>query len=43
MEPAFLKAKKILLVDDEPELLELVRDILLDGGFVNVTGLPYND
>lgn len=36
MEPAFLKAKKILLVDDEPELLELVRDILLDGGFVNV-------
>ncbi len=36
MESAFLKAKKILLVDDEPELLELVRDILLDGGFVNV-------
>ena len=33
MENAFLKEKKILLVDDEPELLRLVAQILRDGGF----------
>ena len=32
MENAFLKEKKILLVDDEPELLRLVAQILRDGG-----------
>lgn len=32
----FLHTKKILLVDDEPELRKLVADILLDDGFVNI-------
>ena len=36
MEHSFLNNKKILLVDDEPDLLELVSDILKDDGFTNV-------
>ncbi len=36
MEDLFLYSKKILLVDDEPELLRLVTDILLDDGFRNI-------
>lgn len=31
-----LKNKKILITDDEPELLKLLYDILYDGGFYNV-------
>lgn len=33
MDHSFLNKKKILLVDDEPELLKLVSDILEDDGF----------
>ena len=33
MEQSFLHTKKILLVDDEPELRKLVIDILSDDGF----------
>jgi len=36
MEHLFLHAKKILLVDDEPELRKLVITILADDGFVNI-------
>ena len=36
MEPSFLHTKKILLVDDEPELRKLVIDILSDDGFSNI-------
>ena len=36
MEQSFLHTKKILLVDDEPELRKLVIDILSDGGFSNI-------
>lgn len=36
MEQSFLHTKKILLVDDEPELRKLVIDILSDDGFVNI-------
>jgi len=36
MEDLFLYTKKILLVDDEPELRKLVTDILLDDGFMNI-------
>ncbi len=36
MEQSFLHAKKILLVDDEPELRKLVIDILSDDGFSNI-------
>ena len=35
MEP-FLHTKKILLVDDAPELRKLVTDILSDDGFTNI-------
>lgn len=35
MKDSFLYAKKILLVDDEPELRKLVTDILSDDGFIN--------
>ncbi len=35
MEHSFLHSKKILLVDDEPELRKLVINILADDGFVN--------
>lgn len=31
-----LKNKKILITDDEPELLKLLSDILYDGGFYNI-------
>lgn len=48
MEQSFLHTKKILLVDDEPELRKLVIDILSDDGFSNIidagtvqTGLIY--
>ena len=33
MEYSFLHSKKLLLVDDEPELLKMVSAILVDGGF----------
>jgi DNA-binding response OmpR family regulator len=33
---SFLKAKKILLVDDEPDLLKMVAAILTDDGFENI-------
>lgn len=36
MEQSFLHTKKILLVDDEPELRKLVIDILSDDGFTNI-------
>ena len=36
MEHSFLHSKKILLVDDEPELRKLVIDILSDDGFANI-------
>ncbi len=36
MKDLFLYTKKILLVDDEPELRKLVTDILLDDGFMNI-------
>ena len=36
MEQSFLHTKKILLVDDEPELRKLVLDILSDDGFSNI-------
>ena len=48
MEQSFLHTKKILLVDDEPELRKLVINILSDDGFSNIidagtvqTGLIY--
>lgn len=36
MNHSFLNAKKILLVDDEPGLLEMVKTILKDDGFQNI-------
>ena len=36
MDHSFLKNKKILLVDDEPELLKMVTSILSDDGFRNI-------
>ena len=33
MDNSFLHGKKLLLVDDEPELLKMVTAILTDGGF----------
>lgn len=36
MDHSFLYAKKILLVDDEPDLLEMVKTILKDDGFQNI-------
>lgn len=32
----FLNMKKILIVDDEPELLKMVTEILNDNGFINI-------
>ena len=32
----YLKKKRILLVDDEQELLDMVRSILTDDGFTNI-------
>lgn len=37
MEHDFLKLKRIMLVDDEPELLQMVTSILQDDGFFNIT------
>lgn len=36
MDHSFLYSKKILLVDDEPDLLEMVKTILQDDGFQNI-------
>jgi DNA-binding response OmpR family regulator len=36
MDNSFLHSKKLLLVDDEPELLKMVSDILVDTGFENI-------
>ncbi len=36
MEHSFLHSKKIMLVDDEPDLIQMVSDILADEGFRNV-------
>ncbi|WP_279123380.1 response regulator transcription factor [Holdemania filiformis] len=36
MEHSFLHSKKILLVDDQPELLTMVREILTDDGFCHL-------
>lgn len=36
MDYSFLHHKKLLLVDDEPELLKMVSDILRDAGFKNI-------
>ncbi|MVB12043.1 Sensory transduction protein regX3 [Caprobacter fermentans] len=36
MDQAFLHTKKLLLVDDEPELLKMVTAILKDDGFENI-------
>ncbi len=37
MDYSFLHNKKLLLVDDEPELLKMVSEILTDSGFQNIT------
>ena len=36
MDNSFLHSKKLLLVDDEPELLKMVSNILKDAGFENI-------
>lgn len=36
MDHSFLHSKKLLLVDDEPELLKMVASILSNEGFVNI-------
>jgi DNA-binding response OmpR family regulator len=36
MENSFLNTKRIMLVDDEPDLLKMVSDILTDDGFKNI-------
>ena len=36
MDNSFLQTKKLLLVDDEPELLKMVTSILSDDGFKNI-------
>lgn len=36
MDNSFLHNKKLLLVDDEPELLKMVTSILADDGFKNI-------
>ena len=36
MDHSFLQNKKLLLVDDEPELLKMVTSILADDGFENI-------
>ena len=36
MDDKYLKSKKILLVDDEPELLKMVENILSEDGYVNI-------
>lgn len=36
MEYSYLNGKRIMLVDDEPELLKMVYDILTDDGFTNI-------
>lgn len=36
MDHSFLHSKKLLLVDDEPELLKMVASILSNDGFVNI-------
>ncbi len=36
MDHSFLQNKKLLLVDDEPELLQMVTSILSDDGFGNI-------
>lgn len=36
MDNSFLQNKKLLLVDDEPELLKMVTSILADDGFQNI-------
>lgn len=36
MDNSFLHSKKLLLVDDEPELLKMVAGILKDAGFENI-------
>lgn len=36
MDHSFLRNKKLLLVDDEPELLQMVTSILSDDGFRNI-------
>ena len=44
MDHSFLHNKKLLLVDDEPELLKMLVSILSDDGFENiVTALSMND
>lgn len=40
MDNSFLHQKKILLVDDEPDLLKMVSDILKDAGFEHVFTAP---
>ena len=36
MEKTFLQTKKVMLVDDEPDLLKMVSAILADDGFENI-------
>ena len=36
MDLEYLKNKKILLVDDEPDLLEMVEEILAKEGYRNI-------
>ena len=36
MDHSFLQNKKLLLVDDEPEMLRMVTAILSDEGFENI-------
>lgn len=37
MDHSYLHNKKLLLIDDEPELLKMVTSILSDDGFTNIT------
>lgn len=36
MDNSYITSKKILIVDDEPDLLEMVSSILIDAGFTNI-------
>ena len=41
MDNSFLHSKKLLLVDDEPELLKMVSAILTDEGFLIISSILF--
>ena len=43
MDNSFLHSKRLLLVDDEQELLKMVSDILKDAGFETVLRSVYKE